>query len=52
MRPTRGLSVGERLVFWRLLSACGDINSIELDVEEHCRAIARTIVAFRAKANA
>ena len=50
MRPTRGLSVGERLVFWRLLGACGDINSLDFDVEEHCRAIARTIVAFRVKA--
>lgn len=51
-RPTVGLSHGERKVFWRLLGACGDTHSRDVDIEEHCRQVAKTVVAFRAKAAA
>lgn len=50
LRPTSGLSVGERRVFWRLRAAIGDINAIDVDADEHCREIAKTVVKFRAKA--
>lgn len=46
-RPTKGMSPGERKVFWRLLAACGDENAV--DVEEHCRQVARVVVAARAR---
>lgn len=51
-RPTAGLSVGERKVFWRLLAACGDTHSLDIDIEDYCRNVAKTVVAFRVKAAA
>lgn len=44
-RPTAGLTVGERRVFWRLYAACGDVNSREINLDEYLRNIARTVVA-------
>lgn len=43
-RPTSGLSVGERRIFWRVRAACCDTCSIEIDLDEYCRHIARTVV--------
>lgn len=48
-RPTAGLSPGERKVFWRVLAACSEVVSSEIDREEHARQIAKTVVAARLK---
>lgn len=50
VRPDAGLSVGERKVFKRLRAAICDTNSSEIDEDAYCRELARTVVAFKAKA--
>jgi hypothetical protein len=42
------LTVAERRVFWRILAACSEVVSADVDREEHARQIARTVVAARA----
>lgn len=49
---TTVLTVAERQVYDRIRSALGDINSIEIDVDDYCRNVAKTVVQRKARAAA
>jgi hypothetical protein len=34
-------------VFWRFYAACGNDHSSEVDIEEHFRAVARTVTDLK-----